>query len=383
VAAAAGGRSEKEEVAAAVALCRAGNWEEGLDRFGELVERQPRYPDYRTRHAAALFQLGRDEQALEEIEAALALNEDYDLAVDLKALILADRGRVAEARRCLQEADRRRGERDEGGRRTHEDLFGAYLRGVTALLTGKPEEVAGLLAGWQDLVHGFGRAELLLAAAESLTAAPVAAGRRLSALAREWSGEAVYRWLWACHLLENRSYDDLASVLSRWPAGSEGQRDWRPLYLEGHLAVCQGRIPARPVAAPPEAAVDPGEASAGTVPGPDAWAFLAARAAYLAGDDATCRRICGELEAKGGPTERLLRLRLTAAAGAGADESSPPSSAPWPDSCLPGLVWNALRRDDPRAEELLADQRRLHPEDVRLSWLSPGFWLGPVRGWIA
>ncbi|MCP4572436.1 MAG: hypothetical protein GY838_08820 [bacterium] len=378
---AAGGQSEKEEVAAAVALCRAGRWEEGLERFGELVERQPRYPDYRTRFAAALFQLGRGEEALEEIEAALALNEDYAAAVDLKALILADSGRVAAARRTLREADARRGESDS--RRTHEDLFGAYLRGVVALLTGRPEEVAVLLDGWQDLVHGFGRAELLLAAAESLTAAPTAAGRRLEALAREWSGEGVYCWLWACHLLENRRYDDLAMALSRWPAAPDGDRDWRPLYLEGHLAVCQGRVPARPVAAPPAAESTTPDAAAGTAPGPDAWSFLAARASFLGGDDEVCRATCRELAAHGGPTERLVRLALAAAAGAANFEQAAASTAPWPDSCLPGLVWAARRRDDPAAIDLLADQRRLHPEDVRLNWLTPGFWLGPVRGWIA
>lgn len=381
LAAAAGGQSEKEEAAAAVALCRAGRWEEGLERFGELVERQPRYPDYRTRYAAALFQLGRSDEALDEIEAALALNEDYALALDLKALILADGGRVAEARRCLQAADARQGEQDPA-RRTHEDLFGAYLRGVTALLTGHPEEVADSLEGWQDLVHGFGRAELLLAAAESLTAAPAAAESRLAALAREWSGEAVYRWLWACHLLEVRRYDDLAEALSRWPAAPNGERDWRPLYLEGHLAVCQGRVPARPVSVPPVDGTTRGDAAAG--PGPDAWTYLAARAAFLGGDDEACWRACRELEEKGGPTERLTRLRLAAAAGAAASATgagTPP--VPWPDSCLPGLVWAEWRLDGGRAGQLLADQRRLHPEDARVNWLWPGFWLGPVRGWIA
>ncbi len=383
LAAAAGGRSEKEEVAAAVALCRAGRWEEGLERFGDLVERQPRYPDYRTRHAAALFQLGRGSEALDEVEAALALNEDYGVAVDLKALILADGGRVAEARCSLQAADARRHVRD-ASRRTHEDLFGAYLRGVIALLVDHAEEVAVLLEGWQDLVHGFGRAELLLAAAESLTAAPAAAGRRLAALSREWSGEPVYRWLWACHLLEMRRYDDLAVALSRWPAASDGQRDWRPLYLEGHLAVCQGRVPARPVAAPPASETGASEASVGVAPGPDAWAFLAARATFLAGDDAACWRDCLALEKKGGPTERLLRLRLAAAVGAGdAAVETGEVTIPWPDSCLPGLVCSERRRDSGRADALLENQCRLHPEDLRVNWLSPGFWLGPVRGWIA
>jgi len=181
--AALGGESEKEEVAAAVALCRAGRWEEGLARFSELVTRRPRYPDYRTRHAAALFQVARDDEALTEVEAALALNEDYRLAIDLKALILADTGRIAAARAFLRAADERRSTRD--GTRTHEDLFGAYLRGVLALLTGHAAEVVNLFDGWRDLAQGFSRAELLVAAAEDLTAAPTACRKRLEALTRE------------------------------------------------------------------------------------------------------------------------------------------------------------------------------------------------------
>ena len=70
-----GGQSEKEEVAAAVALCRAGRWDEGLSRFAELVQRRPNYPDYRTRHAAALYQLRRDDEAFAEVEAALDAGE--------------------------------------------------------------------------------------------------------------------------------------------------------------------------------------------------------------------------------------------------------------------------------------------------------------------
>jgi tetratricopeptide (TPR) repeat protein len=383
LAAVAGGQSEKEEVAAAVALCRAGRWEEGLVRFGELVERQPRYPDYRTRYAAALFQLGRGEEALEEIEAALALNEDYGLAVNLKALVLADGGEVAAARRCLRDAAKRIPERD-ATRRTHEDLFGAYLRGVVALLTGHPEEVADLLAGWHDLVHDFGRAELLLAAAESLTAATATAGARLEALAREWSGESIYRWLWSCHLLENRQYEDLATALARWPVPPEGEQDWRPLYLEGHLAVCQGRVPARPVKGPERTRGVDHDPAAGAQPGPEAWAYLAARAAFLEGDDEASWSTCRDLEAACGPTERLVRLRFAAAAGVpDADRRDDEPVAPWPDSCLPGLVCAERRRHAAGADARLDAQRRLHPEDLRVNWLTPRFWLGPVRGWIA
>lgn len=373
-----GGESEKEEVAAAVALCRAGRWDEGLARFAELVKRRPNYPDYRTRHAAALYQLRRDPEALGEVEAALALNEDYHLATDLKALILADQGGVADARNFLAMADRRRGE--SGVRHSHEDLFGAYLRGVLALLTGHPEEVIALFADRQDLAQGFGRAELLLAAAEDLTAAPESCRKRLEALAREWSAEPVYSWLLACHYLAHRHYRDLTELLARWP-GSHGDEDWRPLYLEGHLAVCQGRTPALPDAEPPC------PLSADILPpvAPDAWHFLAARVAFLRGDDALCLEICQRLAQRGPRTERLARLELAAVAGIdGQDGDTAPWSAnPLPDSCLPGRVQQERRRNADAADSLLEDQIRLHPEDPVVCWLVPGFWLAPVRSWLA
>lgn len=369
-----GGESEKEEVAAAVALCRAGRWDEGLARFAELVGRRPNYPDYRTRHAAALFQMRRGAEALEEVEAALALNEDYRLAVDLKALILADSGGVDEARLFLAASDARTSGRTS--RQSHEDLFGAYLRGALALLTGHPEEVLVLFSERRDLAQGFGRAELLLAAAEDLTAAHESCRKRLESLAREWSGEPVYSWLLACHLLSHRQYRDLTGLLARWP-GSQTSADWRPLFLEGHLAVCQGRTPALPDGAPPAATDD-------DLPpvGPDAWSFLAARVAFLRGDDDLCLKICRGLAQRGPRTERLARLELAAANGL--DQDSPDwQGNPLPDACLPGRVQMARRRDGDLAVRLLGDQERLHPEDPVVCWLAPGFWLTPVRGWLA
>ncbi|RKZ18122.1 hypothetical protein DRQ50_04310, partial [bacterium] len=313
-----------------------------------------------------------------EVEAALALNDDYRLAIDLKALILADQGGVAQARDFLIETDRRRGENGPG--HTHEGLFGAYLRGVLALLTGHPEEVVAHFSDWRDLAQGFGRAELLLAAAEDLTAAPESCRKRLESLAHEWSAEPVYAWLLACHHLAYRRYRDLTALLARWP-GSRGDEDWRPLYLEGHLAVCQGRTPALPDEAPPPLTV------ADVLPavGPDAWLFLAARVAFLRGDDALCLKRCAEL-VRGGPrTERLARLELAAAAG---DESGDTGALAWaanplPDSCLPGRVQQQRRLGSAEADGLLENQIRLHPEDPAVCWLAPSFWLVPIRGWLA
>jgi len=241
------GQSEKEEVAAAVAQCRAGHWQEGLERFGDLVKKRPRYPDYRTRHSAALFHLGRNGEALAEVEAALALNETYRTAINLKGLILADDGRLREAREFLAAADIAV---DEGKTASaHEELFGAYLRGVLALLGGEPGRVFELLKGWDDLARNFARAELLHAAAEDLLGRSAECGRRLSLLAEEWTAEPVYFFLLASHHLGIGRFEHAAGVLGRWPAGSSDP-DRRPLYLEANLALDQGRVPDLPTIVP-------------------------------------------------------------------------------------------------------------------------------------
>jgi len=366
------GRSEKEEVAAAVALCRAGNWEEGLERFATLVIKRPRYPDYRTRHAAALFQLGRADEALAEVEAALALNETYRTAIDLKGLILAEGGEVSAAREFLAASDRMLEESKPGT--AHEALFAAYLRGVLALLCGDPEAVAGLLEPWPDLVKGFARAELLRAAAEDVNAQSATTGRRLADLAAEWAAESIYFFLLACHHFEHRRYQDVAAVLVRWPAATEGQRDLRPLYLEGALAVCQGQLPSLPQP----------EEMTGHIERP-AWDFLAARSAYLRGKDLSCWETCARLREAGHETERVQRLQTLAAAGAVAEvpgDWSP--GAALPESCLAATVHYSFQRgDDGAAVGLVDSHQAVHPELLRAYWLAPSFWLDPVRGWIA
>ncbi|MFN2371399.1 MAG: tetratricopeptide repeat protein [Candidatus Krumholzibacteriia bacterium] len=380
VAEAAAGVSEKEEVAAAVALCRAGRWDEGLERFQNLVERRPRYPDYRTRLAATLFQVGRNDEALTEVEAALALNEAYRSASDLKALILADGGGIRQARLFLEEADQRRGEqRREGG---HADLFGAYLRGVLRLLTGEPQAVAPLLAPWGDLGRTFARAELLLAAADDLTGRPEGCGRRLEGLAAEWKAEPVYAWLLAGHLLARDRPREATAVLPHWPAATDRGQDWRPLYLEGCAALAQGRVPALPEGVVPDAPADSPPGAAGPPLAAAAWSFLRARAALLQGDAARCFALCGELEPDGA-TAPLVALRTRAACAlpdAGGGWQPPPAL---PDQCLGGRVQLHLARGEAAAAAgLLAAQARLHPEDLRVCWLSPAFWLEPVRGWV-
>ncbi|MBU8869710.1 MAG: hypothetical protein KOO60_02435 [Gemmatimonadales bacterium] len=363
------GRSEKEEVAAAVAQCRAGNWEEGLARFEVLVQKRPRYPDYRTRHAAAFFQLGRNEEALAEVDAALALNENYRTAIDLKGLILADSQQIIDARDFLRDADVHKdsGHRDGGS----EDLFGAYLRGVLNLLTGDLKGVTSIFEEYPGLVRDFARAELLLAAADDLLDRGSLCGRRLASLANEWPGEAVYSFLLACHQLENRRYQDVSGVLGNWPAN--GDNDTRPLYLQNVLACAQGRC----------TKVDPPTEDDERIEGA-AWEFLTAKAAFHQKDYAECWSICSRLVDSDYLTERVLSLMMMAAEKGGREigqDWDPPSLIP--ESCLPQAVFLYFgRKEEPKARKLLDRQRAVHPEDLTGYWLSPGFWLDPIRTWI-
>jgi tetratricopeptide (TPR) repeat protein len=376
--AAVSGRSEKEEVASAVAQCRAGHWEEGLRRFAELVTKRPRYPDYRTRHAAALFHLGRNDEALAEVEAALALNESYRTAIDLKGLILADAGRLGEAADFLARGDAALA----GGRpaSAHEELFGAYLRGVLALLSGRPDDTAGLLGEWPDLRRNFARAEVLLAAADDLRDRADGCGTRLAGLAAEWPSEPLYYFLTSAHHLRRRRYEEAAGPLSRWPAAPAGGTDLRPLYLESLIAVCRGADP-RPDAWPADGAGGGLDAAGCPEPGPWAWRLLRARAAFLKGEDRACWEMCGELVADGAVSEKVVRLQVLAAAGAGVDPDWTPVPV-LPDSFLPGraALDIAAGRD---ASEAAARHLAIHPEDLTALWMLPDFWLQPVRGWIA
>ncbi len=377
------GQSEKEEVASAVALCRAGKWADGLEKFADLVERRPRYPDYRTRHAAALFQVGRNEEALSEVEAALALNESYRTAVDLKGLILAEEGRLHEAAEFLQLADENLQNAKPAS--THEELFAAYLRGVLALMTGRAASVRDMLGEWPDLMHNFARAELLLAAAEHQTDQSAACGRRLTALVDEWSAEPIYFYLLACHKLTERNFQEVAGVLGRWPATGSTGRDNRPLFLEGLVAVQQGRVPSAPDEQEQDSSAEPIAEPIDEPITEAAWTFLRARSEFLQGADTKCWWSCQELVDQGLATEGLLRLQTRAGAVATGEIAADWQPAPVvPDSCLPARVHYAVNCGQAtEAATMVADHRRVHPESLLGFWLDAAFWLDPVRNWIA
>jgi tetratricopeptide (TPR) repeat protein len=394
------GSSPKEDVAAAVALCRAGHWADGLARFEELVRQHPRYPDYRTRQAAALYQLGRGDEALAAVDAALALNENYSVAQDLRGLVLCDVLRVREARDHFRAVDGLRAGQAAPGAAppmpTHELLFGAYLRALASLLCGEPEAAFAALPASPDLGREFARAELLRAAAEDLAGRRAACARRLAWLAEAWPGEPLYQHLLVCHLLEAGQVKEAVAALGRWP-GATGA-DPRPLYLENELRLLQRRETVAPsrgaagsAAAPSAPAAEPGapvgftETADVAVVADEAWQLQAARAALRRGEAAAAWDICAGLEQAGWTTEPLVALRTQAALrldGGPAAGWEPPAVAPLADLAA-RVAWLHARGRGAEAERLAAAVGRLHPERVVGWWLSVRFWLAPVRGWVS
>ena len=151
-------RPQQQQLGEAVALCRAGQWAEGAERFARLVDAHPRYPDYRVKLAAALYQTDRIDEALAEVERAGALNPQYRAAIVLKTLLLADSGRVGPAWRFLREQSESEIDQSVSG---HEELLAAYLQAVLALLTGQPQICREVLRQWDDLERSFARADVV------------------------------------------------------------------------------------------------------------------------------------------------------------------------------------------------------------------------------
>lgn len=382
------GSSPKEEVAAAVALCRAGRWQDGLERFNDLVSRHPRYPDYRTRQAAALFQIGRGEDALAAVDAALALNENYRLAQDLRGLVLVDLLRVREARDHFAAVDRARAAAAAPGDSVpvpaHEQLFGAYLRALALLLCGDVAGAQVRLPAGQELGREFARADLLRAAAEDLGGQPAACMRRLARLAEQWPGEPLFHHLLVSRLLSAGQVKEAAQQLQRWPAGAE--TDPRARYLGRLLRLEQGRDVPSPGDEDAAAAMGgPEPASGEPQVTPDAWQLLRARLALRRGEAEAAWSTCGELAAGGRLTEPLVTIQTAAAVALGGGAAAgwqPPAVAPL--AGLPARVaWLHAQDDGAAAEALVGAVGGLHPEIAVGWWLSVRFWLAPVRAWLS
>lgn len=385
-----GGSSPKEEVAAAVALCRAGRWLEGLERFDDLVARHPRYPDYRTRQAAALFHLGRGDEALAAVDAALALNENYRLAQDLRGLVLVDLLRVREARDHFAAVDRARTAGGPPGEAlpvpAHEQLFGSYLRALTSLLCGDTDGALARLPAGLELGREFARADLLRAATEDLGGRHAACLRRLARLAEQWAAEPLFHHLLVSGLLAAGQVKAAAQHLQRWPGGAGA--DARAAYLGRLVRLEQGPKAGLPASdgealAAPEAA-DPAPTGEPRVT-PEAWRLLSARVALRGGRADAAWAACVELAAAGRVTEPLVAVQTAAAVALGGGPAAgwqPPPVVPV--AGLPARVaWLHAQGEGARAEALAQAIGALHPELAVGWWLSVRFWLAPVRAWLA
>lgn len=366
------GGGVKDRLAQAVASCQAGDWDDGLAQLAALAQEQPRFPDVRAKHAAALFQVGRLDEALAEVDAALAVNPEYGTAVTLRGLVLADRGDIVAARSCLGEASPRL----PGTTGRHEEIFLAYLRGALAFLVGDTRACRDTLAAWEDLDHQFARAALLLAACDDADGWPDRCAGRLQELVSIWSADADLTFFLAAELLRTGQLDRAEHLLTRWPGGGTATGDLRPHYLRARLALARGRAPDLPAPLPSAAAPDQ--------PRLAAWRQLAASGALAAGRPAEARGLCEGLFADGTADEETGRLWFAAvAADGGADAATMPTLAA-PDAWVaPICGWHRRAGRGQEAQRLLACRRAVRPDIPRWWWLGADFWLGPVRRWIS
>ncbi len=364
------GDDAKHRLTQAVAQCRAGNWDDGLQALGELAERFPHYPDVRAKHAAALYQVGRIDDALVEVDAALVVKDRYRNAVSLRGLLLAEQGRLVEAADYLGDSVPRL----EGTAGRHEELFLAYLRAALALLLGDTDACRDLLAGWNDLGRQFARAELLLVACDDLAQRPDAAQNRLEDLCRLWNADPELTHLRAAMHLQRRQWSAVEATLSHWPQGSAAAQDQRPLMLQARLDVARGHGPQLPADAMDEESGVP----------PRAWRQLMAHAHLMAGRAEAALDLARALSADDGGDDETGWLLLRAAAACPGATVEPDAVRGVADRCLPELVrLLRMRGEAPRAERLLQSRRDLRPDVPTWSWLSAGFWLEPVRRWLA
>jgi tetratricopeptide (TPR) repeat protein len=388
---AAGGEWQDGEVAAAVALCRSGEWLQGIARLRELVLSHPSYPDYRVKLAAALFQVGQAEEALPEVEAALQLNASYRTAIYLKALILADQKHFESARQILRTAAEDTAVRVLRG---HEEMFAAHLGAILGLLTGRLAEAEQVLTGWGNLTRSFPRGALLRAAIADLIGRPHITTELLADLVEAWPAETEYRSYLAYHRLRLHELSEVENLLTHWPPAGNGQFDDTPLRLSVLVDLARGSAPsAMPrqtemsdTSAPGTEATETSEPQLEAASNP-AWQFLRCRDLAQQEEWAGCWRIVNDLWEGGFRTEPVALLMADAAVNlAGTDALS----ADWqPPQVLSGaqLIRNVYlgnrRQKRSEVERDLSLHRSLHPEALCWTWLTPEFWLSPIRYWIA
>lgn len=95
------------DVAAAYAAFERGEYATSLDLARRILSTRPAYADMRNLAGISLALLGDSEAALEELDAAIAINPEYVEALLNRALVLNDLGRFDEAKETLERASAR------------------------------------------------------------------------------------------------------------------------------------------------------------------------------------------------------------------------------------------------------------------------------------
>jgi hypothetical protein len=241
-------------------------------------------------------------------------------------------------------------------------------------LTGRWDEIEPALAGWRNLERILAPAVLLRAAAADLGGRPDVCAQQLELVAETWPTESDHVFLLAGLFLHTGRERDVRRLLSRWPVDAEGRADARPLYLAGKLAVHSGRKPDL-VQPPPADERIPAAA----------WELLRAESALVGGYPATALEIGTALCDGDAASEAVVAVLARALRRLGEPSLGGDLDIPrvWPDRVLMELVPAWYRCEQSAfAETALEHVRRVQPERPVWTWLTPGFWLGPIRGWI-
>ncbi|MBT7311362.1 tetratricopeptide repeat protein [bacterium] len=352
----------------AIASCRSGSWEDGIAIMRRLCEEHPAWPDYKVKLAAALFQVGKNDEAFIEVEQALLLNPKYRTAGHLKALILADNSQFNEALKVI-ESEPQFTCPDKG--HPGEELFCCYLAAVLYLLTGRYSEVEAKLASWQDLPSTFPMASMLIAAANDLENNTVVALDGLLELVNKWPHESNYRHALASVQLRMELLEALESNLIKWQSSEiiPDENKETALLMAGYLSLARGEV-----------LVSKGEH---TQAGPsEAWTFLYAYSASLAGNWKEVSSLLENLVTDDQSTERISSLiaKASLASGISGDYNVPVAV---PETVLRDTISLMHRTgDSAEANSTLRKMQSVHPDDIRWTWLDPEYWLHPVRRWI-
>lgn len=355
-------------VESAVASCRSGSWEDGIAIMRRLCDEHPAWPDYKVKLAAALFQVGKNEEAFSEVEQALLLNPKYRTAAHLKALILADNSQFNEALEVI-EAEPQLMSPDKG--HPGEELFCCYLAAVLYLLTGRYSEVEPKLASWHDLPATFPMASMLIAAANDLENRNAVSLDGLSKLVSKWPHEANYRHALASVQLRMDLLDAMESNLIKWQSSEiiQNEKKENALLMAGYLSLARGEVL---VSEEEHAQAGPSEA----------WTFLYAYSASLSGNWDKVSSLLEQLIVDGQSTERISSLIAKAclSSGVSGDYNVPVTV---PETVLRDTICLMHRTGDSvEANSTLRKMQSVHPDDIRWTWLDPEYWLHPVRRWI-